>query len=75
MHAWWGWRVAGRRHNSHVPPGTISLLGSVPWEYSINGNLPRCRAQLAHQTSGLAVSKEAWCSPLVSVAVELGPRR
>lgn len=26
-------------------------------------------------TSGLAVSKKAWCSLLVSVTVELGPRQ
>lgn len=43
------------------------------WEYSINGNLPSYRAQLAHQTSGLVVSEEAWCLPLVTLTVELSP--
>lgn len=43
------------------------------WKYSINGNLPSYRAQLAHQTPGLAVSKEVRCLPLVSLTVELSP--
>lgn len=39
------------------------------------GTFPIYRVQLAHQTSGLVGHKEACCSPLVSLKVELSPRQ